>query len=59
MVFKELGVPKAFDLLLGKVFKELMKIRDDYLTLIDSKVSKGDLDPAKSLKMSKVIYQAL
>ena len=45
-------MPKVFDLLLGKVFKELMKISDDYLTLIDSKVTKGDLDSAKSLAMS-------
>jgi hypothetical protein len=59
MVFKDLSVTKAFDLLLGKVFKELMKISDDYLSIIDSKVNKGDLDPTKAKNASKVIYQAL
>lgn len=36
-----------------------MKISDDYITLSDAKVTKGDLDPVQAQNASRIIYQAL
>ena len=37
ILFKELNAAKVFELLIGKVFKELMKIGDDFISQMEAK----------------------
>ena len=37
-VFKELNMAKVIDILLSKIFKEVLKIGDDFVSIIASKV---------------------
>lgn len=39
-VFREINIAKSFDVLLGKVFKEIMKASDDFLSVLEAKVAK-------------------
>lgn len=41
-IFKEVSLAKSLDLLLGKVLKEVMKVGDDFTTLLEAKVAKGE-----------------
>ena len=42
--FKELNATKTLEVLIGKVFKEIMKISDDFLVILDGRISKRDLE---------------
>ncbi len=59
---------KSFELLLGKVFKEIMKASDDFLTALDAKVEKKrDSSPSTLTtnvptvvtQIYQVLYQSL
>lgn len=41
-MFKGQNLCKTLDLLLGKVFKEVLKISDEYITLIENKFDKQE-----------------
>ena len=43
-IFKETNATKTLEVQLGKVFKELMKISDEFLNILDARVTKGELE---------------
>lgn len=58
-VFDEVDLAKTFGILLGKVFKEILKISDDFIQLLDTKNSNSEYDNNTATKILAVIYNAL
>ena len=58
-IFKEMNTTKTIEVLLGKVFNELMKISDEFLNIMDARVSKNELEKDQVKAIFKVVYQAI
>ena len=58
-IFKEMNTTKTIEVLLGKVFNELMKISDEFLNIMDARVSKNELEKDQAKAIFKVVYQAI
>lgn len=57
--FKELNATKTLEVLIGKVFKEIMKISDDFLVILDGRISKGDLEAMHAKTILKIMYRTI
>ena len=43
-------------MLLGKVFNEMMKISDEFLNIIDARVTKNEIEKDQLKALLKVVY---
>ncbi|CDW82063.1 UNKNOWN [Stylonychia lemnae] len=58
-LFKDLDIAKDLQILLGKVFKEVLKIGDDFLSQVEVKVQQSDQNELGANLMRKVTYNCL
>ena len=54
-----MNATKTIEVLLGKVFKEMMKISDEFLNMLDSRVTNYELEKQQAKAICKVVYQAI